>query len=62
MMKCEHDWVVSVDNDDIPEDVMCSSCEEIFIFKDEVQERIANALESLVENSVKINRSLNRDN
>ena len=39
MKPCIHKWIVTVDEDNCPEDVMCSKCKEVIIMvvKDEVK-------------------------
>lgn len=31
---CKHEWIVTVDNDNFPEDVMCRKCKEVVIMVD----------------------------
>lgn len=28
---CEHNWIVTVDDDNFPEDIMCSKCRKVVI-------------------------------
>jgi len=36
-MKCEHEWIVTVDDDNFPEDVMCKHCCEVVIMVDKTE-------------------------
>jgi len=31
-MECIHNWIVTTDDDNRPEDIMCSKCKEVTIF------------------------------
>ncbi len=39
-MACYHDWIVTTDDDNNPEDVMCDRCKEVIVLFDNEAETI----------------------
>ncbi len=39
---CKHEWIVTVDEDNFPEDVMCSRCGEVVIMVVQESEEAIN--------------------